>query len=367
VTLYSVLEQAPTRAGVSGGQSVRDALRLARHVDALGYTRFWVAEHHSMGGVASSAPEVLIGHVAGVTQHLRVGSGGVLLPNHRPLHVAEQFLMLEALHPGRIDLGIGRSEGATDEAIVRAFMRSEDTEHGAGFDQQLDQLLAFGGVTPLPETDPFAGVRAGPRGVSFPPVYLLGSSPRSAETAARRGLGYGFAAYTNPDVAADALRLYRRRFVSARDGDRPHAILGLKVVVGQDDAHARALALPWHLGLVRHRAGTPGPLMTVEQAESHRWTEAERQAEHKVDVRADVIGGPERVRQLLADHVARSQADEVIVTTNTFSFEDRVASYEGLANALGLAVQDADHSRAANGEDRGDEQPVAVRRDREAL
>jgi hypothetical protein len=107
--------------------------------------------------------------------------------------------------------------------------------------------------------------------------------------------------------------------------------------------------------------------MTVEQAESHRWTEAERQAEHKVDVRADVIGGPERVRQLLADHVARSQADEVIVTTNTFSFEDRVASYERLANALGLAVQDADHSRAANGEDRGDEQPVAVRRDREAL
>jgi luciferase family oxidoreductase group 1 len=183
-----------------------------------------------MGGVASSAPEVLIGQLASITERLRIGSGGVLLRNHRPLHVAEQFLTLEALHPGRIDLGIGRSEGATDEAIVRAFARPQDTGHGAGFDDQLDQLLAFGGAAPLPADHPLAGVRAGPRDVPFPPVYLLGSSPHSAETAARRGLGYGFAAYSNPELAADALLLYRRSFVPARAGDRPHAILGLKVV-----------------------------------------------------------------------------------------------------------------------------------------
>jgi luciferase family oxidoreductase group 1 len=338
VIAYSVLEQAPVRAGVPAGQSIRDALTFARCIDGLGYTRLWVAEHHSMGGVASSAPEVLIGQLASITERLRIGSGAVLLPNHRPLHVAEQFLTLEALHPGRIDLGIGRSEGATDEAIVRAFGRPEDTDHGAGFDDQLDQLLAFGGVAPLPGDDPLAGVRAGPRDVAFPPVYLLGSSPNSAATAARRGLGYGFAAYSNPELAADALLLYRRSFVPARPGDRPHAILGLKVVVGEDDDNARALALPWHLGLVRHRAGHPGPLMSVEDALAHRWTDAERQAERQVKTGADVVGGPETARRLIAEHVRSSQADEVIITTNTFSFEDRIASYERLAATVGLGA-----------------------------
>jgi len=336
VTEFSILEQAPSRAGTSAGQSIRDVLPFARRMDTLGYTRFWIAEHHSMGGVASSAPEVLIGQVAAATEHLRIGSGGMLLPNHRPVHVAEQFLVLAALHPGRIDLGIGRSEGATDEGMVRAFARSPDLEHGAGFDRQLDELLAFAGVAALPESHPLAGVRAGPRDTAFPPVFLLGSSPRSAQTAGRRGLGYGFAAYTNPEAAAGALQLYREQFVPARRGDRPHAILGLKVMVGEDDEHARALALPWHLGLVRHRAGLPGPLMTVEQALAHRWTQAERQAEGKVDVRADVIGGPERVRALLDEHIARSRADEIIVTTNTFAIEDRRASYARLAAVLGL-------------------------------
>ena len=135
-----------------------------------------------MGAVASTAPEVLIGHAAAQTDHLRIGSGGILLPNHRPIHVAEQFLTLEALHPGRIDLGIGRSEGATDDATVRAFMRPSDNDHGSGFDRQLDELLAFGGVRPLDGRDPLAGVRAGPAGAALPPVFLLGSTPRSARS-----------------------------------------------------------------------------------------------------------------------------------------------------------------------------------------
>ncbi|MGO9753630.1 MAG: MsnO8 family LLM class oxidoreductase [Solirubrobacteraceae bacterium] len=259
MTAFSVLDQAPIRAGTPAAQSIRDALKLAEHLDLLGYQRFWVAEHHAIGGVASTAPEVLIGHIAGVTEHLRVGSGGILLPNHRPLHVAEQFLTLEALHSGRIDLGIGRSEGATHEVTVRAFMRPGDNDRGAGFDAQLDELLAFGGVRPLPAGHPLAEVRAGPAGVPLPPVFVLGSTARSAETAARKGLGYGFAAYTNPDSAAAALRLYRERFVPARLGGRPHAILGLKVIVGERDEHGDALALPWHLALVQHRAGKPTP------------------------------------------------------------------------------------------------------------
>ena len=336
VTAYSVLDQAPIPDGAPPGQPLHDAIALARKVDRLGFARFWVAEHHAMGGVASSAPEVLIGHVASATTRLRVGSGGVLLPNHRPLHVAEQFCTLEALHPGRIDLGIGRSEGATDEAIVQAFGRPADNGHGGGFDAQLDELLAFGGARALPAEHPLARVRATPAGVPLPPVFLLGSTPNSAQTAARKGLGYAFAAYTNPDAAAGALRLYRERFVAAHPGDRPHAILGLKVIVGEDDDHAEALALPWHLSLVQHRTGNPSPLMSVDAAARHRWTAEERAAEAKVDQRADVVGGPVRVRDRLAALVEASGADEVIASSNTFDPADRRASFARLAATVGL-------------------------------
>lgn len=337
MTRFSVLDQAPTREGVPAAQSIRDVEALAAHSETLGFHRFWIAEHHAMGGVASTAPEVLISRVASQTSHLRVGSGGMLLPNHRPIHVAEQFLTLEALYPGRIDLGIGRSEGATDEATVRAFMRPGDTEHGSGFDDQLDELLAFGGVRPLEPEHPLAGVRAGPSGASLPPVFLLGSTPRSAATAARKGLSYAFAAYTNPEIVVDALRLYRREYQPNRPGDGPYAILGLKVIVGEDDDHAEALALPGHLTLVQHRAGTPAPLMSVEAAQRHRWTRAERDAEAKIDRRADVVGGPERARAQITALVEATGADEVIATSNTFEPADRRASYARLAGAVGLA------------------------------
>lgn len=336
MTAFSVLDQAPVRAGTSPAQSIRDVLALGRLAEELGYRRFWIAEHHAMGGVASTSPEILIGHVAAGTRQLRVGSGGILLPNHRPVHVAEQFLTLEALHPGRIDLGIGRSEGATDDAIVRAFGRPGDNSHGAGFDPQLDELLAFGGARRLTADHPLAGVRAGPAGVPLPPVFLLGSSVNSAVTAAARGLGYGFAAYTKPDAVAVALRLYRERFTPARPGDRPHAILGLKVIVGDTDEHAQALARPWHLALVRHRAGNPGPLMNVEQALRHRLTAAERAAESQVDTRADVVGAPATVLRRLEQLVEETQADEVIASSNTFDPADRRASYTRLADAVGL-------------------------------
>jgi luciferase family oxidoreductase group 1 len=337
VTAYSILEQAPIREGVEPGQSIREALVLAAHAERHGYHRFWVAEHHAIGGVASTAPEVLIGHIADGTERIRVGSGGMLLPNHRPFHLAEQFLMLSALHPGRIDLGIGRSEGTLNDAIVLALGRPTDTAHGAGYETQLDQLLAFADLAPLPDDDPLAGVRAGPRGVPFPPVFMLGSSLDSARTAARRGLRYAFAANSNPDIAHDALRLYRSAFEPARPGDHPYAILGLKVVVGEDDEHAQALALPWYISWVRARAGKPGPLMSVEQALSYRFSEAERAAQGKVRTDADVIGGRELVADLLAAHVERSGADEIIATTNTFAIEDRLASYERLAELTGLA------------------------------
>ncbi|CAB4900930.1 unannotated protein [freshwater metagenome] len=337
--LLSILDQAPTRVGGAPGHAFRDALELARVADDLGYHRFWVAEHHAIGSVAISAPEVLIGVLAHTTSRVRVGSGGMLLPNHRPIHVVEQFRSLEALAPGRIDLGIGRSEGAIDEAIVRAFGRPADNAHGAGYEDQLDELLAFGEVLPWPEGHPLSTARAAPTDVPLPPVFLLGSSSSSAATAARRGLGYGFAAHTNTQGAADAVQAYRRAFQPARPGDRPHAILALKVTVGEDDEHARALAAPSHLSMVRARLGDRSPMVSVDDALAHRWTAEERAAEAEfVDTRADVVGGVETVRAGIEAAVEASGADEVIAITNTPDPEERRASFRRLAGAFALAT-----------------------------
>ncbi len=332
----SVLDQAPTRAGVSPAQSIREVADLAQAVEPLGYRRFWIAEHHAIGAVASTAPEVLIGHVAAVTRTLRVGSGGMLLPNHRPLHVAELFRMLAALYPGRIDLGVGRSEGSLDPRIVKAFDRPETSTHAGGYAQMFDQLLSFAEVAPLPADDELAGVAAGPTGEPFPEIFMLGSSTNSAGVAAAKGLGYAFAAYTGPDAVVPALAEYRRAFVPGQR-TRPHAILGLRVMVGESDEHARALNAPSVLAMAQARAGTPQPLVDVETALAHRWSDAEREAAAKFDPRMDVIGGPRTAAARLRELVAETGADEVIVTTSTYDPADRVASYTRLAEAVALS------------------------------
>jgi luciferase family oxidoreductase group 1 len=338
---FSVLDQAPRRRGGQPGHALQDALSLARHVDRLGFKRFWIAEHHAFAAVSVAAPEVLIGHVASATRNLRVGSGGVLLPNRRPLHVAEQFCTLEALHPGRIDLGIGRSEGAIDPPTVEALGRPQDTAHGPGYDRQLDELLSFGGVRPLPADDPLATVRAVPTDIALPPITLLGSTPSSARTAAERGFAYAFASHTNPDGAAPALLEYRESFVPAKEGDRPYAMLAIKVAVGEDDAHGQRLAAPWHLAMVRQRAGHGAPLVPVEEALAHVWTDEEKAAEEKVDLRADAVGSPETVRARLLEMARAAEADEVFAITNTYDLADRLASYDRLAAVMGLGLAQA--------------------------
>jgi luciferase family oxidoreductase group 1 len=335
----SVLDQAPRRSGGPPGHALGDALTLAQHVDDLGFRRFWIAEHHAFAAISIAAPEVVIAHVASHTRNLRVGSGGVLLPNRRPLQVAEQFCVLEGLYPGRIDLGIGRSEGAVDPPTVEALGRPQDTAHGPGYDRQLDELLSFGGVKPLPADDPLATVRAVPTDITLPPITLLGSTSSSAETAARRGFAYAFASHTNPDGAAPALLAYRESFVPAREGDEPYAMLALKVTVGEDDAHAAALAAPWHLAMVRQRAGFGEPIVTVEEALAHRWTDAEKRAEEKVDVRADAVGGPGTVRARILEMAGEAQADEVFAITNTYDLSDRLASYARLAEVMEIVPQ----------------------------
>ena len=334
--LLSVLDQVPERPGGGPGHAFADTLALARRADALGFHRYWVAEHHALGALACSAPEVLIGHIASATTHIRVGSGGVLLPNHRPIHVAEQFRLLEALHPARIDLGIGRSEGALDPAVVAAFGRDDDLAHGGGFATQLAHLLAFGGVRPLPQDDPLSSVRATPDDVPLPPVTLLGSSLSSARSAAELGLAYGFAAHTNSQEGHAALRAYREAFVPARDGDRPHAMLALKVVVGEDDAHAERLIAPWNLQMARVRAGIGGGLLPEEDALAHAWTDRERAGLEEVDLRADVVGSAETVQAGLREHAEGSGCDEVIAITIVPDPEDRRRSYERLAEVMEL-------------------------------
>jgi luciferase family oxidoreductase group 1 len=331
----SVLDQAPTRTGVTPAQSIREVADLARHVEALGYRRFWIAEHHAIGAVASTAPEVLIGHVAAATSTIRVGSGGMLLPNHRPLHVAELFRMLAALHPGRIDLGVGRAEGALNPAIVKALGRPENSTHAAGYEQMLDELLSFAGVHPLPPDHELASVRAAPLGEDFPPIFMLGSSTSSAQTAAAKGLGYGFAAYTGPDALVPALQEYRAQFTPGSHAE-PYAIIGLKVMVGENDEHAQALNAPSVLAMAQARAGTPQPLVDVETALAHRWSDAEREAAAKSDARVDVIGGPESVAARISELVDETGADEVIATSSTFDPADRRTSYTRLAAVFEL-------------------------------
>jgi luciferase family oxidoreductase group 1 len=338
--MLSVLDQGPTRVGDPPGEALRGAIRLARHVDGLGFARLWIAEHHGVGAFQTSAPEVVLGTIAAQTRRLRAGSGGMLLPNHRPLHVAEQFRVLEALYPGRIDLGIGRSAGAGSAPTMRALQRRSDDAHGSGFDRQLAELLAFGDVAPLPADDPLAEVRATPDGVALPPAFLLGSSLDSAATAARHGLGYAYATFSNPDATVASVRRYREQFTPSRMHARPHAILAVRVVVGEDDEHAQALAAPGRLAMAQARAGLgiATRLPSVDAALAHRWTDAEREADALLGGDTDVVGGAEHVRERIERIVADAQADEAMIITNTSDPDARLASFTRLAVAFELAV-----------------------------
>jgi luciferase family oxidoreductase group 1 len=289
-----------------------------------------------MDCVAASAPEIVIGHIASATRRIRVGSGGMLLPNHRPLHVAEQFRTLEALHPERIDLGIGRSEGALDDAVVTALGRPTDTKHGAGFDQQLDELLGFGGFRPLPRAHALAAVRAMPDDVRLPPVYLLGSGMGSAETAARHSLRYAFAGLINPAGAAAAIARYRELFTPAHNGAAPHAILAVRVYVADSDDQARGVAAPGRLASARNRAGLPSRLLPTATALAHNWDSVELAAGARMHQEADIIGGPARVHEQLSELVTTTGADELMVLSNTYDPAQRSDGYEILAELFDL-------------------------------
>ncbi len=338
----SVLDLSPIVSGSSARDALANSLDLVRRAEALGFTRYWVAEHHNMPGIASSAPAVLIGHLAAATSRIRVGSGGVMLPNHAPLVVAEQFGMLEALHPGRIDLGIGRAPG-TDPLTAHALRRPAGTPRrdapGADdFPQQLGEVLAFFEGS-FPDEHPYQRITATPALGFLPDVWLLGSSGFSAQLAGLLGLPFSFAHHFSSGNTLPALDLYRRSFEPGPYLSEPYASIGVNVVVADTDEEAERLARPMALSMLRLRTGRPGPLPSNDEAAAHVFTPDE-QAVIDGFARSRVIGDVDSVTTQLDDLLEATGVQELVVTTNLFEHADRVRSYERLAEIAGLPHAD---------------------------
>ena len=285
----SVLDLSPVQAGTSRAQALANTTALARRAEELGYRRFWVAEHHNMPGIASSAPAVLIAHLAAATTAIRVGSGGVMLPNHPPLVVAEQFGTLEALHSGRIDLGIGRAPG-TDQLTALALRRTADGLSAEHFPAELGQLMAL-----FDGTEQAGPVTATPGRGDRPQIWLLGSSGYSAQLAGMLGLPFSFAHHFSAVNTIPALALYRRSFRPSRWLERPLAMVAVSAVCADTDERARWLSGPARLSFLRLRTGRPQPLATPQEAAAYPFTPAERQiADERFTGQA--IGSPDTVR-----------------------------------------------------------------------
>ncbi len=328
----SVLDLASVAEGATDAQALHRSVALAQHAERLGYHRIWVAEHHNMPAVASSAPDVLMAHVAQATSTIRVGSGGVMLPNHAPLVVAERFGMLEAFHPGRIDLGIGRAPG-TDQRTARALRRATDTISGELFLQQLAEVEAFM-LDTIPADHPFAGIRAVPGG-TCPPIWLLGSSAFSAQVAALTSRPFSFAYHFAPDLLHEALRLYRERFEPSDQLPEPYAMLGVNVICAPTDEQARYLAGSGQLMFARMQRGDLAPVPSPETAAAHDWDDRERALVAKRAATA-VIGSPATVVAGLQSLLEDTDVQELMVSGIFHGEQAQSDSLSLVADAAGL-------------------------------
>jgi len=319
---FSVLDTSPVVLGGDAGQAFRNTLDLARHAERWGYHRYWLAEHHNMPGIASSATSVLIGHVAGGTETIRVGSGGVMLPNHAPLVIAEQFGTLASLYPGRIDLGLGRAPG-TDMRTAQALRRN--LAGGDNFPQDVLELQSYFAT-------PEAGqvVRAVPGAGLDVPIWLLGSSLYSAQLAAYLGLPFAFAAHFAPDALLQALHLYRTQFRPSAQLDRPYAMVGINICAADTDAEAARLFTSLQLQWTELRRGHPAPLPPPVESMEGRWSEAERAGLAQALSRA-IIGSPHTVRASLTALLAETAADEIMMTSQIYDHGARLRSFEIVA------------------------------------
>lgn len=317
---FSVLDLSPINQGDDAAQAFRNSLDLAQHAERWGYKRFWLAEHHNMPGIASAATAVVIGHIANGTRTIRVGSGGVMLPNHAPLVVAEQFGTLQALHGDRIDLGLGRAPG-TDQRTMRA-LRRDLASDGDNFPRDVLELQALLG--PL---QPGQLVRAVPGVGSRVPIWLLGSSTYSAQLAAALGLPFAFASHFAPASLADALSVYRAQFRPSSHLQRPYAMVGVNIFAADAEAEAHRLVTSLQQQFISLRRGSPGPLPPpVDSMEAH-WSTMERVGVEQA-LASSVIGTADTVERGLKAIIADTQADELMLTAQIYDHAARLRSFE---------------------------------------
>jgi len=316
---FSVLDLSPITRGGDAAQSLRNTLDLARHTESLGYLRYWLAEHHSMPGIASAATAVVIGHVAAGTSRIRVGAGGIMLPNHSPLVIAEQFGTLEALFPGRIDLGLGRAPGS-DQMAARALRRNLATDPEQ-FPHDVLELQRYLG-TPAPDQQVIAVPGVG----SNVPLWILGSSLFGAQVAAALGLPFAFASHFAPAMMMEAIDLYRARFRPSAQLDAPYVMLGFNVFAADTDAEARLLATSMQQAFVNLRTGRPGQLPPPVEGYENQLPPAARAMLDEV-LSAAAIGSPQTVRAALVRFIARTRPQELMITSQIFEHAARLHSY----------------------------------------
>lgn len=343
MTPLSVLDLSFVTTQTPPSRALHLTVELAQAVERFGYTRFWLAEHHSMPSIASSAPDIMIGRVAAATHTLRVGAGGIMLTNHAPLAVAERFKTLEALFPGRIDLGLGRAPG-TDQMTAYALRRRLDERQGDDFLERLQELLAWESRA-FPENHPFHKIEAMPSDAPLPPVWLLGSSDYSAHLAGRIGVGYSFASHFSDHDAVEPMLAYRAAFEPYGALREPYSIIAVAAVVAETDEEAERLALTYDLNWLRRARGVVAPLPSPQEAADHPWTEQER-AFVTQKRRRLFAGSPQTVVARLQEFAGATKADEIMVTSSIFDFEARVRSYELLMKAWKLAQRGANAARA---------------------
>ncbi len=330
----SVLDLSVVTTGTKPAAALRNSIDLARHVDGLGYVRYWLAEHHNLASVASPAPDLMIGQIAAVTKNIRVGSGGVMLPNHAPLMVAERFKMLEALFPGRIDLGLGRAPG-TDGATAHALRSRLDRREGDDFLERLQELILWE-TRGFPAGHPYNKVVAMPDDVPLPPIWLLGSSDYSSELAAQVGMGFAFAHHFASYDAVAAMTNYHAHF--KKEGgwtSTPHGILAVAVVSAETDAEAEKLASSMDLNRLRRDRGQFLPLPSVEEALAYPYTDAERLSVARNRERL-FVGSPATVMSKLQPMLDAAKPDELMIITAVYDHDARKKSYTLLADAFGL-------------------------------
>jgi luciferase family oxidoreductase group 1 len=324
---FSILDLAHVVEGATPADALKNSRDLARHAERLGYRRFWLAEHHNMVGIASAATSVTIGYVAGGTETIRVGAGGIMLPNHSPLVIAEQFGTLATLYPGRIDLGLGRAPG-TDQTTLRALRR--DPMAAETFPQDVLELQAL-----LGPVQPGQVVRAVPGADTNVPLWILGSSLFGAQLAAMLGLPYAFASHFAPDALIPALQVYRETFRPSEQLDRPYAMVACNVIAADTDAEARRLFTSVQQAFTNMMRGTRGKLRPpIDEIETY-WTPPEKAQASRMLARS-FVGGPETVQKGLEAFIAETAADELIAAAAIYDHEARVRSYAILAETLRL-------------------------------